>query len=278
MEHPDYLQHHGILGQHWGVRRFQNPDGSWTTEGLKRRRSGHEKTTAKINKYSNERMIRDSIRWNKAINKGVIEKGTPLYRASTNRNETIDDHRKYVSISETGANTYINALKANNLYGQSNKGKKELTQYRYEASKDIKVAPIEVMRQAAVEKYNEDHPKLSKIQKFLSNEETLYNKSLFDAMTYSDTNDYKKQNDFYDRMYNLGYDAIPDLYDVGYKGQWGVTNGSMIFLKPYESMKLTDVYDLESSIEKGKSFASSIMPQGIENARDLGKLDDFKVR
>lgn len=30
------LQHHGILGQKWGVRRFQNRDGSLTPAGKKR--------------------------------------------------------------------------------------------------------------------------------------------------------------------------------------------------------------------------------------------------
>ena len=30
------LQHHGIKGQKWGVRRFQNTDGSLTAEGRKR--------------------------------------------------------------------------------------------------------------------------------------------------------------------------------------------------------------------------------------------------
>lgn len=32
----DYLAHHGIKGMHWGVRRYQNPDGSLTAEGKKR--------------------------------------------------------------------------------------------------------------------------------------------------------------------------------------------------------------------------------------------------
>ena len=34
----DYLAHHGIKGQKWGIRRYQNPDGSLTEEGMYRRR------------------------------------------------------------------------------------------------------------------------------------------------------------------------------------------------------------------------------------------------
>ena len=34
-----YLVHHGIKGQKWGVRRYQNPDGTLTDEG--RRRYGY---------------------------------------------------------------------------------------------------------------------------------------------------------------------------------------------------------------------------------------------
>ena len=32
-----WLAHHGILGQKWGIRRYQNEDGTWTEVGKKRR-------------------------------------------------------------------------------------------------------------------------------------------------------------------------------------------------------------------------------------------------
>ena len=41
-ENDIYLSHYGIKGQKWGLRRFQNPDGTLTDEGKKRARKEYK--------------------------------------------------------------------------------------------------------------------------------------------------------------------------------------------------------------------------------------------
>lgn len=47
-----YLAHHGIKGQKWGVRRYQNPDGTLTSEGKKRYAAIQKKYTNKYGQFS----------------------------------------------------------------------------------------------------------------------------------------------------------------------------------------------------------------------------------
>jgi hypothetical protein len=48
LNEQEYLEHHGILGMKWGVRRYQNKDGSLTQAGKKRYEKGPSGVYEKI--------------------------------------------------------------------------------------------------------------------------------------------------------------------------------------------------------------------------------------
>ena len=53
----DELYHHGIKGQKWYLRRYQNPDGTYTEEGLRRRKQ-----------YIDKESHVSNYKWNRIIN------------------------------------------------------------------------------------------------------------------------------------------------------------------------------------------------------------------
>ena len=53
----NYLAHYGIKGQKWGLRRYQNPDGTLTDEGKKRAKAEYKKDNQKAFEKGNAATI-----------------------------------------------------------------------------------------------------------------------------------------------------------------------------------------------------------------------------
>ena len=67
------LMHFGIKGQKWGVRRYQNPDGSYTAEGLKRYGLSDKKRAHQINRIN--LMYNRSNKWTSRKIRKLDKKG-----------------------------------------------------------------------------------------------------------------------------------------------------------------------------------------------------------
>ena len=100
----EYIVHFGIKGQKWGVRRYQNPDGSLTAEGKKR--YGYE----------------------------TIEKGSTVRRVSSVKSKDTTNPSGLYTFGTESEDAYLKSAKylpsVNPTYG-SNVKKAKVTQYEF---------------------------------------------------------------------------------------------------------------------------------------------------
>ena len=88
--HPDELYHHGIPGQKWGRRRYQNPDGSLTALGRSRlikdayrEEERNKKIDAKIaKKVEKEELKKQKEYIKKQLSKDIANQKKSVYRMS----------------------------------------------------------------------------------------------------------------------------------------------------------------------------------------------------
>ena len=82
----DELYHHGIKGQKWGVRRFQNPDGTRTPAGKERYKSNPAETASWVHEVSSSARVNSSSK-EKMLNaiQGSLDEGKEAVRSSAQK-------------------------------------------------------------------------------------------------------------------------------------------------------------------------------------------------
>ena len=96
----DYIKHHGIRGQKWGIRRFQNKDGSLTQKGKERISKKYQKYASKasMNVNTTENYVKAYNQAAEKMNNGLIDKYNKDYEKKLGKkakNHDYESDEKY---------------------------------------------------------------------------------------------------------------------------------------------------------------------------------------
>lgn len=138
-QNGEELYHHGILGQKWGVRRYQNSDGSLTDEGRKRygnySHMSDDELRSTLNRKRLEKRYKElKVGYNKSISKGA---GDLTDKAS--------------SLSRTLTGKKSDTTKATNAVGNVVRGTTKIVDKVGQINKDSKKNKIDVSKMSTQE-------------------------------------------------------------------------------------------------------------------------------
>lgn len=207
----NYLCHYGVLGMKWGVRRYQNKDGSLTEAGKRRYNEIYDMQESKANSDSYKKQI-EKMKNKKGINTinptlEKVKKGTVVKRIC-DVDEPIDDRVKYISVLDSDSQNYKDASVSGGLeYNQ------KTVQKEFVLKKDLKVAPANMVRDYILKNSGDSKVKdyTSYLKANTSEKETKHILKKFGDMKISDLYDSEKG----DAIYNATVWNEYGLKDVG---------------------------------------------------------------
>ena len=281
----DELYHHGIKGQKWGVRRFQNKDGSLTPAGKERYYVDNENGTSITKNSDGSYTVPVGFKFNRVGQKTLdINKSGVLY----------------VSYGKEDAARYVKSL-GPTLISKLIGGNGQAVQH-IEAKKSMRMASDEEVYKgfaelAAKDKRildrinNDDVSRLivtygkdwdTKITKkdaeyAANNPNSLAAKRMGQAVSFwmGDSRYAKEAAVIYKHFKDKGYDAIPDITDR----DGGGFDTSMIIMNT-DKIKMTSSTKITRDIMKdAKSFVKTLAEKPWNDIyADIDAIDEYKEK
>ena len=206
------LYHHGIKGQRWGIRRYQNKDGSLTTAGRQH--------NLKNSKYY------------------TIPKGTKMFRAVSNgSSKFMDRDYAYVNITD---HYYEHSYNTSSGFD----GRFD-SDYVLKSTKSLKIASTEEYFNALCETNNINAKQaLSKIPKDVINKGRYYIQNIADHnLVEGEGGNHKALNDVVKHLRKKGYDGVVDPIDGSHQLNRNESPIATILFDPKNNVEIVDKYD-----------------------------------
>lgn len=150
----DELEHHGIKGQRWYIRRYQNEDGTLTEEGKKRYLDYAKKHSYQFDKddkdYYNNSIIKSIVKHINDTDDELINSPNLHLGRIANSDEPIDTKRKYLYTNKWDREQYESYWEMLGL--DTNK---PISYYEYEPKGKIKVRNGKTVTQDILNKYGD---------------------------------------------------------------------------------------------------------------------------
>lgn len=161
MVYADYLKHYGVKGQRWGVRRYQNEDGSLTSKGKERYYESTGKSSYTSGTSTSKSATLFTNRWTKDESQGnkyggySTETGSYRINYSTDSNGQVYAHTTdSVSGGSASGDVTMTDEELRKLLGSdyADLSDEELDKL-YMLTKDISILEYKVQRHVALKQY-----------------------------------------------------------------------------------------------------------------------------
>lgn len=141
MDKRTYLAHHGILGMKWGIRRFQNKDGTYTAAGKLRRQQEDDATDSAAPNLSSSSEPQQTAR--------VPPASEPV--AESPKEGMSPEQRRALLLAGAGVVAAATIIGVS-IYNEKNGGAKKAGKEFVDGLKDVKIPKIDVEDDATAAK------------------------------------------------------------------------------------------------------------------------------
>lgn len=241
-----YLAHHGILGQKWGVRRFQNYDGTLTYAGKARLKGAKRKQDLIKTQLGIDVDQKTLLQKDPNSSKEVyLKKGSKVYHVTPKRFDKLRDGQElYISATDYDRNLYKSMLTMQMRkkgYGKD----VPISEVEFTINKDLKSPSNDVQKRIFYDVYNKNKNLFEKdMRKYYSNEK-VNSEDTYDKFIKSLDKSSESKNKFYEAMKQQGYNAVLDQHDVD--NSWMGASRPLIVMNASELLSKTGNKEINDS-------------------------------